>query len=133
MDAPDETRAFARQLRKAMSLPEVLLWKAIRNRKLNGLRFRRQYPLGPYVLDFYCPEFRICVEVDGASHSLGDRPQKDDARDAWLAAKGVRTLRLSASLILDEVDDATRTILAFAFPDAPPGGGAVVPDLIRDD
>ena len=113
MDAPPRTRAFARQLRSGMSRPEVVLWQAIRSRKVNGLRFRRQHPLGPYVLDFYCPEFRLCVEVDGASHSLGDHPLRDDIRDARLAAQGIRTLRLSAELVLHDVDDAVRTIRGF--------------------
>jgi very-short-patch-repair endonuclease len=113
VDAPDETREFAGILRKRMSLPEVLLWKAIKARKLNGLSFRRQHPIGPYVLDFFCPAQRLCLEVDGESHGMGDRPEKDRYRDAWLAAKGIRTLRLSASLVLDDIDDATGTILGF--------------------
>src|SRR5687767_12705430 len=113
MDAPDDTRDFARTLRKRMSLPEVILWRAIKAGKLNGLGFRRQHPIGPYVLDFFCPQYALCVEVDGGSHSMGHRPQADEARDAWLAAKGIRTLRLSASIVLGDVDDATGTILAF--------------------
>ena len=113
MDAPPRTRTFARKLRSGMSLPEVVLWQAIRSRKVNGLRFRRQHPLGPYVLDFFCPEFRLCVEVDGASHSLGDHPLRDAIRDARLAAQGIRTLRLSAELVLHDVDDAVRTIRGF--------------------
>lgn len=113
MDAPPRTRAFARELRGAMSLPEVLLWRAIRTRKVNGLRFRRQHPLGPYVLDFFCPEFRLCLEVDGAGHSFGERPQHDERRDAWLAAQGIRTLRLSAELVLHDVDDAVRTLRGY--------------------
>ncbi|MFN9849411.1 MAG: endonuclease domain-containing protein [Alphaproteobacteria bacterium] len=113
MDAPRRTRTFARQLRGAMSLPEVILWQAIRSRKVNGLRFRRQHPFGSYVLDFYCPEFRLCLEVDGASHGLGDRPLRDDIRDARLAAQGIRTLRMSAELVLHDVDDAVRMIRGF--------------------
>lgn len=54
MEAPGRTRLFARALRGKMTLPEVLLWKALKGRQLNGLHFRRQHPLGPYVLDFYC-------------------------------------------------------------------------------
>jgi very-short-patch-repair endonuclease len=112
MDAPRTTKDFAKSLRRQMSLPEVLLWKAIKGRKLNGLQFRKQHPVGPYVLDFYCEAARLAVEVDGGSHDFGDRPERDDRRDAWLLARGVRTLRLSASLILTDVDDATRTIIA---------------------
>ena len=129
MDAPGRTRRMAKELRGTMSLPEVVLWQAIRARKLDGLRFRRQHPFGPYVLDFYCPEFRLCVEVDGGSHSLGNRPDQDEVRDAYLATRGISTLRLTASLVLGDVDDATRTIRAqlglVERVDAPPAGGAV--------
>jgi very-short-patch-repair endonuclease len=113
MDAPRTTKDFAKRLRRQMSLPEVLLWRAIKGRKLSGLQFRKQHPLGPYVLDFYCEAQRLAVEVDGGSHSFGDRPRRDDQRDAWLERQGIRTLRLSASLVLSEVDDATRTIMAY--------------------
>jgi len=109
-----ETRDFAKYLRRRLTLPEGLLWRAIKAGKADGLKFRKQHPIGPYILDFYCHEASLCVEVDGGSHSLGQRPDKDERRDAWLAEKGIRTLRLSASLILDEVDDAVRTIIEFA-------------------
>ena len=69
MEAPRQTRRLARTLRQEMSLPEVLLWNAIKGGKLDGLHFRKQHPLGPYVLDFYCDDAKLCVEVDGASHS----------------------------------------------------------------
>ena len=110
MEAPVQTRLRALKLRRTMSLPEVLLWRALKGRQLDGLHFRKQHPIGPYVLDFYCAEARLCVEIDGASHSAGGRPAQDVRRDAWLRAQGVRTLRISAELVLRDVDDATRTI-----------------------
>ena len=111
MDAPRTTKDFAKRLRRQMSLPEVLLWKVIKGRKLNGLHFRERHPVGRYVLDFYCDAEKLAIEVDGGSHEFGNRPERDQARDAWLLANGVRTLRLSASLILADVDDAKRIIL----------------------
>ena len=111
MDAPRTTKDRAKQLRQAMTLPEVLLWKAIKGRKIHGLHFRKQHPLGPYVLDFYCDAEKLAVEVDGASHGLGDRPARDERRDAWLAAQGITTLRLSAALALSDMDAALRMIL----------------------
>lgn len=96
-----------------MSLPEVLLWKALKGRKLKGLHFRKQHPLGPYVLDFYCDAEKLAVEVDGSSHGFGDRPGRDERRDVWIAAQGVATLRIPASLVLGDVDDATRTIMGW--------------------
>jgi very-short-patch-repair endonuclease len=111
MDASRTTKDRAKGLRRQMSPPEVLLWRAIKGRKLAGLHFRKQHPIGPYVLDFYCDAERLAVEVDGASHGFGDRPERDERRDAWLKEQGIATVRLSASLILQDVDDATRTIL----------------------
>ncbi len=110
MEAPDRTRVFARALRGKMTLPEVLLWKALKGRRLDGLHFRRQHPLGSYVLDFYCHAEKHCVEIDGYSHGTGNHPARDERRDAWLSEQGVRTLRISASLVLEEVDDAMATI-----------------------
>ena len=101
-----ETRVFAKQLRRQLSLPEGLLWRAIKAGKVDGLKFRKQHPVGPYVLDLYCHEVRLCVEVDGQSHGFGRQPEDDGRRDAWLADHGIRTLRISAALVLEEVDAA---------------------------
>jgi very-short-patch-repair endonuclease len=111
---PDRTIKRARQLRGQMSLPEVLLWRALRRKALADLRFRRQAPMGPFVLDFYCEEARLAVEVDGYGHNMGDRAERDERRDAWLARRGIRVLRLSAQLVLKDMDSALRTILAAA-------------------
>ncbi|MFA7262269.1 MAG: DUF559 domain-containing protein [Caulobacter sp.] len=111
MDAPDPTRQFAKDLRRQMSLPEVLLWRQLRARRLEGLRFRRQHPLGPFILDFFCAEAKLAVEVDGANHHVGDRPKQDAYRDRWLADRGIHTLRLPASLVLKDLNAALHTIL----------------------
>ncbi|CAN5549420.1 endonuclease domain-containing protein [soil metagenome] len=119
MEAPPRTRTFAKQLRRAMTLPEVLLWTQLKARKLDGLHFRRQHPEGPYILDFYCETVRLCVEVDGQGHGFGDRPERDERGDAWLADQGIRTLRLNASYVLSEMDGTLATIRAALDP--PPG------------
>ena len=106
MDTAPETRALARRLRQALTLPEGLLWKALKARRQEGLHFRRQHPLGPYVLDFYCSQARLCIEVDGYSHGVADRPERDAARDRWLASQGIETLRLRAGLVLEDLDAA---------------------------
>jgi very-short-patch-repair endonuclease len=107
------TKDRAKSLRRRLSLPEVVLWQALRGGKLSGLHFRKQHPLGPYILDFYCHAVRLAVEIDGEGHSMGDNPRHDAQRDRWLAEQGVRTLRISAALVLNDVDNATRTIAAF--------------------
>jgi len=111
MEAPIETRMKARKLRRVMSLPEVLVWKQLKGRRGDGLHFRKQHPIGPYILDFYCDEARLAIEIDGQSHGFGDRPQRDARRDAWLRREGITTLRLTAEYVLSSVDDAVRMIV----------------------
>jgi very-short-patch-repair endonuclease len=86
-----------------MSLPEVLLWTALRERP-GGYKFRKQHAAGPYSLDFYCASAAVCIEVDGKAHDMGSNPQRDERRDAWLASHGVRTLRIPAEEILRDIE-----------------------------
>jgi very-short-patch-repair endonuclease len=97
-----------------MDLPDVLLWTAIRGQKLDGLHFRRQHPIGPYCLDFYCDAARLAVEVDGYSHDVTDRPERDETRDAWLLTHRVQTLRIPARDVLERLEDVLATIAAAA-------------------
>ena len=96
-----------------MTLPEVLLWQALRERPA-GLKFRHQHPAGEYVVDFFCAARRLAVEVDGEAHNRGDRPQADAARDTWIAAQGVRTLRVPAREVLRDLDAVVRHIVGTA-------------------
>jgi very-short-patch-repair endonuclease len=114
MDAPKLTRDRARRLRGEMDLPEILLWRRLRARQLNGLHFRRQHPVGPYILDFYCDKAKLAVEIDGYSHNVADRPAHDTRRDAWLAKRGVTTLRIAARDVLRAKEDVLATIMAAA-------------------
>ena len=104
MRAPQQTLDRARKLRRAMTLPEVVLWQALRKNRLAGLRFRRQHPIGPYILDFYCPAARLAVEVEGFAHDGADQMRHDERRRAWLAARGVTMLWVTAA---DVLRDAT--------------------------
>ena len=112
MQAPGRTRAFARQLRRQMTLPEVVLWQVLRGRRLEDLKFRRQHAFGPYILDFYCDERKLAVEVDGAAHHEQGTADHDRERDAYCTRHGIHTLRLSARVILKERSVAVDTILA---------------------
>ncbi len=89
----------ARRLRRKMSLPEVLLWQILRKQP-GYVKFRRQHPIGRYVLDFYVLESKLGVEIDGIGHNMGDRPERDDLRDQWLESQGVRMLRIAAKDVL---------------------------------
>ena len=84
---------------------------ALRKKNL-GLHFRRQHPIGPYILDFYCDTAKLAVEVDGLGH-LG-RVEQDERRDRWLLAEGVRTLRIRAVDVRDNIDGVIETIRAVA-------------------
>ena len=109
MEAPKATVQRARSLRRRLTPPEVRLWVALRGKAI-GWRFRRQHPIGPYVLDFYCDAAKLAVEVDGSMHYVGENQVRDARRDAWMLEQGVRTLRLQATLIRDDLDAALRMI-----------------------
>ncbi len=83
-----------------MSLPEIVLWQALRKGRLAGLRFRRQHPIGPYILDFYCPSALLAIEVDGFAHDTAAQLGLDERRHAWLTQRKVNVLRIPASNIL---------------------------------
>lgn len=104
------TVARARALRRAMSPPEVRLWAVLRRRALD-VKFRHQHPIGPYSLDFYAPALKLCIEVDGLAHGMGTHPERDERRDAWLASKGIRTLRIPAVEVMRNLDGVYRLIL----------------------
>jgi very-short-patch-repair endonuclease len=99
----------ARRLRREMTKPERLLWGAIRANR-TGWHFRRQHAAGPYILDFYCHAAGLCVEVDGEQHSA--KVAYDRARDAFLAARGIRVLRVAAREVLEDLPGVLAQISA---------------------
>jgi very-short-patch-repair endonuclease len=94
-----------------MSLPEMLLWPVLRLRP-DGLKFRRQYPVGPYVADFACLEARLAIEIDGEAHSRGDQPQQDGLKDLTLQQAGLRVLRIPGAIVLRDIDSVVEGIVA---------------------
>ncbi|HQS97494.1 MAG: hypothetical protein B7X90_08005 [Novosphingobium sp. 17-62-19] len=92
-----------------MTLPEILLWQRLR--RCEDVKFRRQHPVGPYVLDFYCAAVRVCIEVDGIVHDMGTRPARDAVRDDWLAGQGVRVMRIAAVEVLRDVDGVAAALV----------------------
>ena len=111
LTGPKEAIRRAQKLRRSMSLPERLLWGALRKNQL-GLHFRRQHPAGDYVLDFYCDRAKLCIEVDGGSHDF--TASRDAARDRWLAGRGVRTLRIAAQDVFRNLEAVIQYIAAEA-------------------
>ena len=101
----------ARQLRREMSLPEVLLWVELQKRP-GGHKFRKQVPQKPYTLDFACLKARLAIEVDGEAHNRGDQPQRDEVRDRVMAERGFRTMRLPAYEVLKNMEGCLLGIVA---------------------
>lgn len=98
-------------LRKNMPPAEQLLWARLRRRQLEGIRFRRQYGVGRYVVDFYSPEIKLAIEVDGESH-LGAEAQAYDAeRQAYIESFGIRFLRFNNQQIYEELDAVIEMII----------------------
>ena len=108
-DIPAEAIAFARQLRHEQTDAESLLWYLLRDRRLGGFKFRRQHPLPPYTLDFYCHEAGLVIELDGGQHAESTR---DDKRDAWLSQQGLRVLRYWNNQVLQETEAVLADIWA---------------------
>ena len=104
MYAPQTTIGRARALRRRLSLPEVILWQAMRGRSLGGARFRRQHPVGPYILDFHCEAARLAVEIDGAGHEHPDQARHDARRTEWLTLRGIAVYRIAARDVLGNLD-----------------------------
>jgi very-short-patch-repair endonuclease len=109
-----------------MTPAERVLWEALRDRRLGGLKFRCQHPIGPFVLDFYCPERRLVVEVDGGIHNEPDQAAYDAARTEHLRAFGLAVVRVRNDEVYDDLPAALARIVAaaelVASPDAPVPG-----------
>lgn len=96
--------AFARKLRREQTDVERRLWYALRNRQAGKLKFRRQQPLGPYIVDFVCFEKKLIVELDGSQHALPENVAKDLARTAFLEAQGYRIIRFWNHDVNEDID-----------------------------
>jgi very-short-patch-repair endonuclease len=99
-----------RELRKEQTRQEKILWDAIRNRKL-GFKFRRQYSIGGYILDFYCPEIKLVVELDGPQHSRKENLLYDKERTDYLQILGCSILRFTNKEINENLKKVLSTIM----------------------
>ncbi|WP_446655027.1 endonuclease domain-containing protein [Blastomonas sp.] len=103
-----QTLSRARKLRNNMTDAEIKLWSGLRGRQQAGAKFRRQQPIGPFIVDFVCQEHRLIVEADGSQHCDSNH---DEQRDAFLCAQGYRVLRFWNCDIMDNVEAVTEEIL----------------------
>lgn len=124
---PKNSVMRARSLRREPSLPEALLWRELRGSP-SGIRFRRQHPAGSFILDFFCARANLAIEIDGIVHGMGERPARDEQRDAWLREHRIDTIRIPARDVLADANRVAETIVLHAaarirqFGKAPPSG-----------
>jgi very-short-patch-repair endonuclease len=118
MRSSSHTHRRARELRRVLSPPEVLLWVRLRALRGEGPAFRRQHPIGPYVADFYCAAAKLVIEVDGATHTEDAQIAHDARRDAYMSERGYQVVRCSAADIMRDPDEVAQGIVDAAL--APP-------------
>jgi very-short-patch-repair endonuclease len=99
MRTQDISLKRAKRMRRALTPQELGLWLRLKDRQLGGFKFRHQHPIGPYILDFYCAEARLAVEIDGEAHGAPEQVAHDVRRDAYFRQMGIGTLRLSAEML----------------------------------
>ena len=102
---------IARRLRQEQTPAEEVFWQMIRNRQLAGLKFRRQHQIGPYIVDFYCAEYGLIIELDGTVHDLPRLKKKDAKRDAYLVSLGNAIQRIPNQRVLEDTWNVLREIL----------------------
>ena len=102
-------KSLARKLRKHPTDAENLLWKHLRAKRLNGYKFRRQHVIEPYIVDFFCMETGLIVEVDGGQHD--EKREYDNERTAFLESRGYRVIRFWNNEILDDIDIVLERIM----------------------
>jgi len=101
----------ARKLRQEETEAEKVLWKALRGKRLDGLKFRRQHPYENTVLDFFCVEHQLVIELDGSIHDLPDQLQSDGERTTFLNDHGLKVIRFRNEDILKNLPDALQKII----------------------
>ena len=113
----------ARSLRNNMTRAEIILWSRLRSRQVNGYKFRRQQPILGYIVDFYCNDLKLIIEVDGEIHFLNEKREYDLKRDNFLNANGYKILRLSNWEVETEIYSAINKIILYMCEICPPSRG----------
>ncbi|WP_421786329.1 endonuclease domain-containing protein [Hyphobacterium sp.] len=111
-----KSRRFAKDLRRRMTNAETILWSRLRRGGLEGFKFRRQHPVGPYIADFACIELRLIIEIDGATHASTHEIAKDAKRTQFLESKGWFVYRATNPDIYENLDGVLDGIAALLPP-----------------
>ena len=107
------TKAMAAELRKNMTIAEKVLWQQLRNNQIDGLKFRRQHPVDIFILDFYCHERKLAIEVDGGIHNQMDQKEWDENRKFELNEFGIKVLRFTNEDVIDRTKEVIKSIKEF--------------------
>ena len=118
-EVPRRQRGTAKRLRRDLTDAERALWHVLRAHRFEGVGFRRQMPIGPYIVDFVAHRMRLVIEVDGGQHLTAEGQEADRTRDEWLAGRGYRVLRFSNLDVLQNVDGVADAIDAALPPSQP--------------
>jgi len=102
-----------RELRQNLTPAEAVLWLNLKKGQLDGKEFRRQHSIGPYIADFFCPEFRVIVELDGAGHRTELGVERDAQREKFLKRFGIRVIRFENKLVFENLEGVLDAIRAF--------------------
>ncbi|RUU17571.1 endonuclease domain-containing protein [Mesorhizobium sp. M7A.T.Ca.TU.009.01.3.2] len=111
---PQRHRRNAKSMRHVMTDAELKLWNELRAHRLMGMSFRRQVPIGPYIVDFACSAYHLIVEVDGSQHADTENLQRDEARSAYLKASGWTILRFWNDDVIRDIDNVCQHIVIVA-------------------
>ena len=106
---------FAKELRHTETEAEKKLWGLLRNRKLKGKKIRRQHAFADYILDFYCHECKLAVELDGSFHTSEDQQLYDEARTSLLYEHGIKVIRFWNDEVLNETEKTLERIAAYLY------------------
>jgi very-short-patch-repair endonuclease len=104
-----ETLARARELRRRPTAAETLLWRRLRSAQVEGFRFRRQQPIGRFIVDFFCSEAQLVIEIDGDTHA--GRKAYDASRTEWLTKESYRVIRFMNTEVLRSLDTLLQVVL----------------------
>ena len=107
---PRSQKSLRQNLRNNLPPAEAILWTYLQGRKFHGLKFRRQHGIGPYIVDFYCPEMKLAVEVDGQSHFTPEQIEKDSIRTKFIESNGLQIVRVVNGDVYSDIEKVLKKI-----------------------
>ena len=108
-----EQTDLRKSLRNNATIPEAILWRRLKGKQVNGLKFRRQFGVGPYILDFYCPEIRLSIELDGEVHNTYSAEDHDNIRTRFLNENNIREFRFKNDVVYHNIESIVEEIIQY--------------------